>query len=409
LPRVGVSCIEGADAFDGKRGRRFVVDFQEFIMLYYLHELTDWFSPLRIFRYISFRALCGAGTAFLLSLMFGKTLIRWLQWLKIGQQVRITDSQTLYQMHGKKAGTPTMGGVMIIFTVTISTLLWTVPTNGYVLITLLTMIVMGGIGFLDDYLKVSKKQSKGLGARAKLFYQFLWAFIAVGLLYAWPQSRGYVSQLMVPFLKDPVVQNLSVVGTLIFCSLVMTGATNAVNLTDGLDGLAIGCTNATAVAYLVLSYVAGNAVFANYLQVPYIAGTGELAVFCGCLLGAGMGFLWFNCHPAKVFMGDTGSLALGGSIAMVAICVKQELLLIIVGGVFVMEAVSVIVQVVSFKLTGRRVLLCSPLHHHFEFREKAKAEREGRDLEVVETMITTRFWILSAIFALLGIATLKIR
>ena len=337
-------------------------------MLYYLHEWMEFFPPLRIFRYITFRALCGAGTAFLLSLMLGKTIIGMLKALKIGQHVRISDSRTLFELHGGKAGTPTMGGLMIIFTVTVSALLWAIPTNGYVLITLATMIVTGGIGFLDDYLKVAKKQSKGLGARAKLGYQLLWAAIAVGILYAWEPSRAHVSQLMVPFMKDPLVQNLSVVGTLIFCALVLTGSTNAVNLTDGLDGLAIGCTNAAAVAYLVLSYVAGN-----------------------------------------VIMGDTGRLALGGTVAMIAICIKQELLLIIVGGVFVMEAASVIIQVISFKLTGRRVFLCSPLHHHFEFREKAKAEREKRDLEVVETMITTRFWIVAIICALLGIATLKIR
>lgn len=378
-------------------------------MFYFLHELNELFPPLRIFRYISFRALCGAGTAFVLSLLIGKRLIYMLHCLKVGQPIRINDSETLYKLHVGKAGTPTMGGLLIVATVTVSTLLWAIPTNGFVLITLATMLVMGAIGFFDDYLKVTRQNPKGLGARPKLAYQFLWAFVAVGIMYAWPQGRAHISQLMVPFLKDPVVQNLSIVGTLIFCSLVMTGATNAVNLTDGLDGLAIGCTNAAAVAYLVLAYVAGNSIFANYLQVPYIAGTGELAVFCGCLLGAGMGFLWFNCHPAKVFMGDTGSLALGGAIAMVAICVKQELLLIIVGGVFVMEALSVIIQVASFKLTGKRVFLCSPLHHHFEFKEKARAEREGRDLEVVETMITTRFWILSIIFALLGIATLKIR
>ncbi|HMO03454.1 MAG TPA: phospho-N-acetylmuramoyl-pentapeptide-transferase [Kiritimatiellia bacterium] len=378
-------------------------------MLYYLHELTEFFPPLRIFRYITFRALCAAGTAFLLSLMLGKTIIGMLKALKVGQPVRISDSRTLYELHGGKAGTPTMGGLMIILTVTVSTLLWAVPTNGYVLITLATMLVTGAIGFFDDYLKVTKRHSKGLGARAKLGYQVLWAVIAVGLLYAWGPSRAHVSQLMVPFMKDPLVQDLSVVGTLLFAALVLTGSTNAVNLTDGLDGLAIGCTNAAAVAYLILSYVAGHALFANYLQVPFIAGSGELAVLSGALLGAGMGFLWFNCHPAKVFMGDTGSLALGGVIAMIAICIKQELLLVIVGGVFVMEAASVIIQVISFKLTGRRVFLCSPLHHHFEFREKAKAEREKRDLEVVETMITTRFWILAIVFALLGIATLKIR
>jgi len=365
--------------------------------------------PLRLFQYITFRALFAAGTAFFLSLMFGKKLIRWLQLLKVGQQVRVTDSKTLHKLHGGKAGTPTMGGVLIMATVTISTLLGAIPVNGYVFVTLMTMLVMGGIGFLDDFLKISRKQSKGLSARAKLLLQFAWAFIAVGMLFAWPESREHVSKLMVPFIKEPVIQNLSIFGTLIFCSLVMTGATNAVNLTDGLDGLAIGCTNATSVAYLVLAYVSGNFVFAEYLNVPFIPGTGELAVFCGALLGAGMGFLWFNCNPAKVFMGDTGSLALGGSIAMVAICVKQELLLVIVGGVFVMEALSVIIQVASFKLTGKRVFLCSPLHHHFEFREKEKAEREGRDLEVVETMITTRFWIMSIICALLGIATLKIR
>ncbi len=378
-------------------------------MLYYLHELTDIFPPMRIFRYITFRALCGAGTAFFLSLMFGKTMIGMLKALKVGQPVRISESRTLYEIQGGKAGTPTMGGLLIIATTLFSTLLWTIPSNLYVWITMLTMLVMGGIGFYDDFLKVTRKQSKGLSARAKLGAQFAWAFIAIGLLYAWPESREQVGKLMVPFLKDPLVQNLSVIGSLIFGGLVITGATNAVNLTDGLDGLAIGCTNASAVAYLMLAYVAGHAVFASYLQVPYIPGTGELAVFCGCLLGAGMGFLWFNCHPAKVFMGDTGSLALGGAIAMVAISIKQELLLVIVGGVFVMEALSVIIQVTSFKLTGKRVFRCAPLHHHFEFLEKEKADREGRDLEVVETMITTRFWILSIIFALIGIATLKIR
>lgn len=378
-------------------------------MLYYLHELTELFPPLRIFRYISFRALGGAGTAFILSLLIGKKVIYMLHCLKVGQPIRIHDSATLYNLHQTKAGTPTMGGLMIVATVLISCLLWAVPTNVYVLVTLATMTVMGAIGFADDYLKVSKKNSKGLSARAKMLYQILWSCGAVGILFVVPESREHISKLMVPFMKDPVVQSMGVAGTLIFCTLVMTGATNAVNLTDGLDGLAIGCTNAAAVAYLIFSYVAGNMIFSNYLQVPYIPGTGELTVFCACLLGAGMGFLWFNCHPAKVFMGDTGSLALGGAIAMVAICVKQEILLIIVGGVFVMEALSVIIQVASFKLTGKRVFLCSPLHHHFEFREKAKAEKEGRDLEVVETMITTRFWILSIIFALIGIATLKIR
>ncbi len=378
-------------------------------MLYYLHEWMDVFSPLRIFRYISFRTLGGAGTAFLIVLFSGPAMIRWLQRLKIGQQVRIEDSADLYSMHGKKAGTPTMGGVLILVALTMSVLLWADPLNGYVLLTLATTLVMGGIGFVDDFLKISKKHSKGLSARGKFLMQLGWALLVVACLYAWPESHEHVAKLMVPFYKEPVIRDLGFLGALVFVTVVLTGATNAVNLTDGLDGLAVGCSNAAAVAYLALAYVAGNVIFSGYLQVPYVAGSGELAVFCGCLFGAGLGFLWFNCHPAKVFMGDTGSLALGGAIAMVAVCIKQELLLVIVGGVFVMEAVSVILQVLSFKLTGRRIFRCAPLHHHFEFREKDRAEREGRDLEVVETMITTRFWILAIIFALLGIATLKIR
>ncbi|HMP72410.1 MAG TPA: phospho-N-acetylmuramoyl-pentapeptide-transferase [Kiritimatiellia bacterium] len=378
-------------------------------MLYFLHELIEFFSPLRVFRYITFRAFCGAATAFLLTLWMGPAVIAWLRRLKIGQHVRIEDSKDLFEIHGKKAGTPTMGGVMILLAVTVSTLLWANPTNGYVIITLATMLATGGIGFLDDYLKVTKKHSKGLSARAKFSLQLGWALLAVMFLYAWPESRPFVSQLMIPFMKDPLINDMGIVLTTLFLVIVITGASNAVNLTDGLDGLAIGCSNAATVAYLALAYVAGNFVAANYLQVPFVPGTGELAVFCACLFGAGLGFLWYNCHPAKVFMGDTGSLALGGSIAMVAICIKQELLLVIVGGVFVIEAVSVILQVGSFKLTGRRIFRCAPIHHHFEFLEKDRARAEGRDLGVVETMITIRAWILAILFALIGLATLKLR
>lgn len=379
-------------------------------MFYYLSLLTDWYSPLRVFRYITFRALAGAGTAFIISLLLGPWMIRKLREFKIGQQVRKDEAPPLYVFHGKKAGTPTMGGLLIIAAVLVSTLLWAMPTNGFVLITLATMLFMGFVGFRDDYLKVTRKQSKGLGARAKLAYQGAWALVVLVVLLAWPETRVQVRELMLPFLKDPVVRDMGLVLTVLFLGLVMVGCTNAVNLTDGLDGLAIGCSNSVAVAYLVMAYVAGHFHFAQYLQVPFIAGSGELAVFCGCLLGAGLGFLWFNCHPARVFMGDTGSLALGGAIAMVAILIKQELVLIIVGGVFVVEAVSVLMQVAYFKYTGgRRIFKCSPLHHHFEVLEKEAAEREGRDVEVVETMITTRFWIASIIFALLGVATLKIR
>lgn len=379
-------------------------------MFYYLSLLTDWYSPLRVFRYITFRALAGAGTAFIISLLLGPWMIRKLREFKIGQQVRKDEAPPLYVFHGKKAGTPTMGGLLIIAAVLVSTLLWAVPTNGFVLITLATMLFMGFVGFRDDYLKITRKQSKGLGARAKLAYQGAWALVVLVVLLAWPETRVQVRELMLPFLKDPVVRDMGLVLTVLFLGLVMVGCTNAVNLTDGLDGLAIGCSNSVAVAYLVMAYVAGHFHFAQYLQVPFIAGSGELAVFCGCLLGAGLGFLWFNCHPARVFMGDTGSLALGGAIAMVAILIKQELVLIIVGGVFVVEAVSVLMQVAYFKYTGgKRIFKCSPLHHHFEVLEKEAAEREGRDVEVVETMITTRFWIASIIFALLGVATLKIR
>lgn len=376
-------------------------------MFYYLSDYTDVFSPLRIFRYITFRALMGAATAFTLSLVFGPWVIAWLRRLKIGQQVR-TDAVLRAHLL-KKSGTPTMGGVMIIGSVLISTLLWAVPTNGYVLLSLGTMLVMGAIGFWDDYLKVSRKNPKGASGRKKLTCEIAWALVVVAILYAWEPSREQAVKLMVPFMKDPVIQNMGLIGTALFLVLVLVGAANAVNLTDGLDGLAIGCSNSAAAAYLALAYVAGHAGFAGYLQVPFIPGAGELAVFCGCLLGAGLGFLWFNCHPARVFMGDTGSLALGGSIAMVAIAVKQELLLVIVGGVFVMEATSVILQVISFKTTGRRIFKCSPLHHHFEVLEKERAEAEKRDLEVVETMIVTRFWILAIIFALIGVATLKLR
>jgi phospho-N-acetylmuramoyl-pentapeptide-transferase len=379
-------------------------------MFYYLHLLTDLFSPLRVFRYITVRALLGAGTAFAISLLVGPAMIRALRRFRIGQQVRRDEAPPLYVFHGKKAGTPTMGGLLILVAVTVSVLLWAVPESPYIWLTLSTFWYMGAVGFWDDYIKIKRRRSKGLGARSKLLLQGLWVLAVGAALLTMPSTRVTVRQLMMPFLKAPVLADMGVLFTLAFLALVIVGSTNAVNLTDGLDGLAIGCTNSVAVAYLVMAYVAGHVQFAQYLQVPHIAGSGELAVFCACLLGAGLGFLWFNCHPARIFMGDTGSLALGGAIAMVAVLVKQELALIIAGGVFVMEAVSVLLQVAYFKMTGgRRIFKCSPIHHHFELVEKEQAEREGRDPEVVETLITIRFWILSIIFTLLGVATLKIR
>jgi phospho-N-acetylmuramoyl-pentapeptide-transferase len=280
------------------------------------------------------------------------------------------------------------------------------------------MLFMGGIGFWDDFLKLKAKNEErdgGLSARAKFALQIIWAVGLVLFLWFDPEMRPLADRLMLPFMKNPLISSMTLAGSLIFMSIVIVGASNAVNLTDGLDGLAIGCANSVVLAYLILAYIAGHAVFAEYLQVPYVIGVGELTVFCGALLGAGLGFLWFNCHPAKIFMGDTGSLAIGGSIAVVSILIMQELLLLIVGGVFVIEAVSVIIQVFYFKYTrlkfgeGRRVFRRAPLHHHFEMLEKENAKKENRDVEVVETMITIRFWIISIIFALLGVATLKIR
>jgi len=366
-------------------------------MLYYLHLLTDWWSPLRVFRYITVRSVAAAGTAFILSLVLGPWTIRMLRRLNVGQYVRREEAPPLYALHGSKEGTPTMGGVLIIGTIFAATLIWVKLNSFYVWIALSTLLCMGLIGFWDDYVKLVRKRSKGLNARAKLSLQVLWALgVALALLNL-PETAERSRQLMVPFFKDPVIHDMGVALTFVFIAAVLVGASNAVNLTDGLDGLAIGCSSSVALSYLIMSYVAGHAIFAEYLRIPYIKDGGELAVFCGAMMGAGLGFLWYNCHPAHVFMGDTGSLALGGGIAMVAILIKQELVLAIVGGVFVIEALSVILQVASFKLKGRRIFAMAPLHHHFEMKQWS------------ETQVTIRFWIISIILALLGVLTLKIR
>lgn len=379
-------------------------------MLYYLTQLESLFSPLRLFQYISFRTLGAAATAFIIALLMGPGLIRRLRIINFGEQVQ--DARVGELDKKKKVGTPTMGGLMIIVSTAVATLLWAIPTNLYVLLTLGTFCLMGAIGFADDYLKIKRKN--GLSVKAKFVAQLAWAAIVFTVLWSIPDMQARARDLMVPFFKNPVM-DLGLVGGFIFMVVVLVGASNAVNLTDGLDGLAISCSNSAAMAYLLLTYVAGHYTFAQYLQVPFVLGSGELTIFCGALLGSGLGFLWYNCHPAKIFMGDTGSLALGGAIAMLAILIKQELLLVIVGGVFVMEAASVVIQSTYFKFTkkrygtGRRVFKCAPLHHHFEFVEKERAMDEKRMPELVETVIVTRFWILSIIFALIGIATLKIR
>lgn len=379
-------------------------------MLSYLSELEELYSTLRVFKYVTVRSFGAAGTAFIISLVLGPGMIRSLRRLKFGQQVRKEHVESLHEtFHGRKQGTPTMGGLLILLSVILSTLLWAIPTNAYVILAMATMAYMGLVGFLDDLLKIKRKNSGGLNKRGKLALQTLWVVLMLFYLMTLDHAAEHVHKLMVPFLKDALIENMGVTFTFVFLFLVVVGATNAVNLTDGLDGLAVGCSGSVALAYLVMAYAAGHFGFAEYLQVPFIPESSELAVFCGALLGGCLGFLWFNCYPARVFMGDTGSLALGGAIAAVAVAIKQELVLIIVGGVFVIEAISVLIQVASFRLTGRRVFRIAPIHHHFELLEKERAKQEGRDVEVIETMITTRFWILSIICALVGVATLKLR
>ncbi len=382
-------------------------------MFYWLYQFSEVISSLRIFRYITFRAVMAAGTAFIFSLIIGPWLIEKLRAINFGEQKTDDRVAGLAQDKRAKVGTPSMGGLMIIFTTVAATVLWAEPGNFFMLCALTTFCFLGVLGFIDDYAKI--KKSKGLSPRAKLAAQAGWTILLLAALCANPETCLRTQQLMVPFVKYPVISSMGLFGTLAFIFLVLVGSSNAVNLTDGLDGLAIGCTNSAAAAYLVMAYAAGNFVFAEYLQVPFVKGGGELAVFCGALLGAGLGFLWFNCHPARVFMGDTGSLAIGGGIAAVAILIKQELVLVIVGGVFVMEAASVLIQQSWFKVTkriygeGRRVFRCAPLHHHFEFIARDRAAAAGRSVGAAENMITIRFWILSIIFALIGVATLKIR
>ena len=366
-------------------------------MMYYLHKLSDQFGGFNVFSYVTFRAVAAAVTAFAVSLLFGNTVIRKLISLKVGQPIRSAEEvRHLAELHGPKQGTPTMGGVIIIGAVFVSSVLWARPDNRFVWLVLFTMICLGALGFLDDYLKVTKRKTDGVSGRVKLLCQLALACVVTSVFLTSPLLEVQARSLYVPFVKAPVITNMGWF-TLLFFALVIVGSSNAVNLTDGLDGLAIGCTITVAFAYALLAYAAGNFRIAEYLQVPFYPFTGELTVVCSALVGAGLGFLWFNCHPAKVFMGDTGSLAIGGMIGVVAICCKQELLLVVVGGVFVIEAVSVILQVISFQLTGRRIFAMSPIHHHFELRGWK------------ENTVIVRFWILSAIFALLGLATLKLR
>lgn len=371
-------------------------------MFYYLHFLSETHSFLRMFQYITVRAFAGAGTAFLLSLILGPWIIKRLQRKCSGELTRYQEhSPVLDELHGeKKKITPTMGGLLIILAVSVSSLLWVIPSSPLLWLTLGTFWVFGAIGLADDYVKVVLRRSGGLRGIVKLALEIFWVLIVFILMAYLPETKENVYKLMVPFFKDPILYNTGNILAFLIIVSVVVGAGNAVNLTDGLDGLAIGCTSSVAFSYLVLAYVTGHIQFAAYLQIPYIPGAGELAVFCGCLLGGALGFLWFNCHPAHIFMGDTGSLALGGTLGIIAVLIKHELALLVIGGVFVAEALSVIIQVACFKWTGRRFFACAPLHHHFELK---KTNRWS------ETQVTIRFWIISIICSLFGILLLKLR
>ena len=362
-------------------------------MLYnLLYPLHDLFSVFNLFRYLTFRAAAAAITAFLISLILGPFLIRKLKELKVGEKITKGDSQRLDELHRNKHDTPTMGGILILAAIVFSTLLWADIFNKYVLIALFSTLWLGGVGFADDYLKQVKKRPKGIAASAKLTGQIVLGLILGIILLLDSQAN---IKLDVPFLKN---MSLDLDGLyILFVILVIAGSSNAVNLTDGLDGLAIGIVVMVAIAFSVLSYVTGNIKFSEYLLTPYIRGSGELTVFCASIFGAGLGFLWFNCYPASVFMGDVGSLALGGALGTVALLIKKELLLVLVGGIFVLEALSVILQVGSFKIRKKRLFRIAPLHHHFQF------------LGWPESKVIVRFWIVAGLLALLTIVTLKIR
>ncbi|MEM7480433.1 MAG: phospho-N-acetylmuramoyl-pentapeptide-transferase [Acidobacteriota bacterium] len=361
-------------------------------MLYHLLvPLADQFAAFNVFRYITFRAAGAIVTALLLSLLLGPRFIRTLRAMSIGQNIRDVGPES----HQIKAGTPTMGGILILAALVVSTLLWANLTNFYVWIALAVTVAFAAVGFADDFLKVRRHRNLGLTARAKFAFQVLAAVGAALALRGLPDAYAFSDSLALPFLKE-VVLPLGIL-YIPFVVLILVGSSNAVNLTDGLDGLAIGVTLIAASTYAVFTYVAGNRVVASYLQVEYVAGAGEVAVFCAALVGAGVGFLWFNAHPAEVIMGDVGSLSIGAAIGIVAILAKQEIVLVLVGGIFVLEALSVILQVASFKLTGRRVFRMAPLHHHFELAGWA------------EPKIIVRFWILAAVFALIALSTLKLR
>ncbi|MBN36587.1 MAG: phospho-N-acetylmuramoyl-pentapeptide-transferase [Rhodospirillaceae bacterium] len=362
-------------------------------MLYHLLPgLADDLGALRLFSFITFRTGGAILTALAICLLFGGRMIVWLKSVQgAGQPIREDGPESHIVT---KAGTPTMGGVLILISVTCSTLLWSDLGNGFVWVVLLVTLSFGALGFVDDYLKVSRQTSNGLSTRTRILIEIVIA-LAAAFVIAILSGQGTGTSLALPFVKNVLID----LGWffLVFAVFVIIGASNAVNLTDGLDGLAIGPIIICAMTFGVVAYLSGNALYSEYLQLPAVAGAGELSVFCGALVGAGLGFLWFNAPPAMVFMGDTGSLSTGAALGTISVVTKHELVLAIVGGLFVLETVSVIVQVVSFKLTGRRVFRMAPIHHHFEKKGWA------------EPTIVIRFWIIAIVLALIGLATLKLR
>lgn len=367
-------------------------------MLTYLADFEHVFGPLRLFQYLTLRMVMGAATALVIGFLVAPKLFDYLRRLKASQSLRTTaEVGKLADLHASKKNTPTMGGLMIYFAVTVSALLWARPSL-YLYTVLLVYTGLTVIGFLDDYLKISKRNSKGLPSRWKLAGQAVITVLAVYLLYfVDPATHREMSELWTPFYKFPLIQEMPLVLVAIFFFLVVAGSSNAINLTDGVDGLAIGCSVTAAMAYAIMAYAAGNVIISDYLLISYVPGVGDLAVVCSALVGGSLAFLWYNSHPAEVFMGDTGSLALGGLIGTVAFIVHQPLTLVVVGGIFVIEAASVILQVGSFKLRGRRIFRMAPIHHHFEL------------LGWHESKVVIRFWIISLIFAIAGLSTLKMR
>ncbi|HEX5420149.1 MAG TPA: phospho-N-acetylmuramoyl-pentapeptide-transferase [Gammaproteobacteria bacterium] len=355
-------------------------------------RLTHLYSGFNVFNYLTLRAILSALTALVLSFAFGPALIHRLSKQRIGQQIR----QCGPESHLPKAGTPTMGGALILLAIAVSTLLWANLENRFVWIVLLATLAFGLVGFIDDYKKLIVGNSAGLAARSKYFWQSLAALVAAAALYMTADNPSVEHALLIPYFKNLTIP----LGSITYFALtyfVIVGSSNAVNLTDGLDGLAIMPAVMVGGALGVIAWAAGNSVFSSYLGIPYVPGAGEMLVFCAALAGAGLGFLWFNTYPAQVFMGDIGALALGAALGLVAVVVRQELVLFIMGGVFVVETVSVIIQVASYKMTGRRIFRMAPLHHHFELKGWA------------EPKVIVRFWIITVILVLVGLASLKIR